>query len=225
MKPRWICGELTTSVCSACASADKPMEISFCSRECQKMVWPIHKVFCGPGQDEPILLNVFQDPLHQGFTDPEVQSVLAGIRRSEWGRVQASYPTHDCHPSSWVAVPQVSMCWPTREEKSQTSYGDPSFPALDVFTLALHRLSFVTYFIAEARTRTKRDVLFFEALKHASHALEEQAREVKRRTTEEDATPFECLAGMGEHVWWALLMAKDEDWSKKNGDEKVEAAA
>ncbi|GAA5872089.1 hypothetical protein JCM8547_003099 [Rhodosporidiobolus lusitaniae] len=55
-KPCWVCGKLTTSVCGACASADKPMEISFCSRECQKMVWPIDKMFCGPGKTNPFIL-------------------------------------------------------------------------------------------------------------------------------------------------------------------------
>ncbi|GAA5871548.1 hypothetical protein JCM8547_001369 [Rhodosporidiobolus lusitaniae] len=55
-KPCWVCGKTTTSVCGACASADKPMEISFCSRECQKLVWPMHKHFCGPGKTNPFTL-------------------------------------------------------------------------------------------------------------------------------------------------------------------------
>ncbi|GAA5872075.1 hypothetical protein JCM8547_003094 [Rhodosporidiobolus lusitaniae] len=55
-KPSWACGKPTTSVCGACAKSVPPTEISFCARECQKIVWPIRKVFCGPGKTNPFIL-------------------------------------------------------------------------------------------------------------------------------------------------------------------------
>ncbi|GAA5887978.1 hypothetical protein JCM6882_000823 [Rhodosporidiobolus microsporus] len=52
-EPCWICGELTTTRCGACEKAG--IDIFFCSREHQKLVWPVHKLVCGPGKANPFL--------------------------------------------------------------------------------------------------------------------------------------------------------------------------
>ncbi|GAA5902548.1 hypothetical protein JCM6882_009313 [Rhodosporidiobolus microsporus] len=48
-----ICGELTTTRCGACEGAG--IDIFFCSKEHQKLVWPVHKLVCGPGKANPFL--------------------------------------------------------------------------------------------------------------------------------------------------------------------------
>ncbi|GAA6041176.1 hypothetical protein JCM8097_004153 [Rhodosporidiobolus ruineniae] len=53
-KPCWVCGQTSSERCSSCAKAG--LDIFFCSRECQKLVWPAHRVFCGPDTANPFLL-------------------------------------------------------------------------------------------------------------------------------------------------------------------------
>ncbi|GAA5953238.1 hypothetical protein JCM10213_005385 [Rhodosporidiobolus nylandii] len=48
-----VCGKETTQKCGACAEAD--FSLFFCSRECQKLIWPVHKRVCGPGRCNPFL--------------------------------------------------------------------------------------------------------------------------------------------------------------------------
>ncbi|GAA6041174.1 hypothetical protein JCM8097_004152 [Rhodosporidiobolus ruineniae] len=50
----WICGKEDSERCSACAKAG--INIFFCSSEHQRLVWPIHKLFCGPGKANPFTL-------------------------------------------------------------------------------------------------------------------------------------------------------------------------
>ncbi|GAA5902551.1 hypothetical protein JCM6882_009314 [Rhodosporidiobolus microsporus] len=56
-EPCWICGELTTTRCGACEEAG--IDIFFCSREHQKLVWPVHKLVCGPGKANPFVWPAF----------------------------------------------------------------------------------------------------------------------------------------------------------------------
>ncbi|GAA5960614.1 hypothetical protein JCM10213_006692, partial [Rhodosporidiobolus nylandii] len=48
-----VCGRETTQKCSACAEAN--FSLFFCSREHQKLIWPVHKLVCGPGRCSPFL--------------------------------------------------------------------------------------------------------------------------------------------------------------------------
>ncbi|GAA5939514.1 hypothetical protein JCM10213_009112 [Rhodosporidiobolus nylandii] len=41
----WVCGKVTANRCSACEA--QGMSIFFCSREHQKLIWPVHKLVCG----------------------------------------------------------------------------------------------------------------------------------------------------------------------------------
>ncbi|GAA5948157.1 hypothetical protein JCM10213_001687 [Rhodosporidiobolus nylandii] len=41
-----VCGKVTQDRCGACAEAD--FDLFFCSREHQKLIWPAHKLVCGP---------------------------------------------------------------------------------------------------------------------------------------------------------------------------------
>ncbi|BGP15700.1 hypothetical protein JCM10213v2_003689 [Rhodosporidiobolus nylandii] len=41
-----VCGQETSNRCGACAEAD--FSLFFCSREHQKLIWPVHKRVCGP---------------------------------------------------------------------------------------------------------------------------------------------------------------------------------
>ncbi|BGP19311.1 hypothetical protein JCM10213_006202 [Rhodosporidiobolus nylandii] len=43
-----VCGKATKDRCGACAEAG--LDLFFCSRECQKLVWFAHKHVCGPGK-------------------------------------------------------------------------------------------------------------------------------------------------------------------------------
>ncbi|GAA6043789.1 hypothetical protein JCM8097_007706 [Rhodosporidiobolus ruineniae] len=49
--PCLVCGEETTSRCEACCQAG--IDLFFCSREHQKLVWYAHKLVCGPGKANP----------------------------------------------------------------------------------------------------------------------------------------------------------------------------
>ncbi|GAA6041150.1 hypothetical protein JCM8097_004140 [Rhodosporidiobolus ruineniae] len=53
-KKCWVCGKDNSERCSACGEAG--INIFFCSRECQKLVWPIHRLFRGPGKAYPFRL-------------------------------------------------------------------------------------------------------------------------------------------------------------------------
>ncbi|GAA6041053.1 hypothetical protein JCM8097_004692 [Rhodosporidiobolus ruineniae] len=49
--PCLVCGEETASRCEACRQAG--IDLFFCSREHQKLLWPVHKKVCGPGKANP----------------------------------------------------------------------------------------------------------------------------------------------------------------------------
>ncbi|BGO96389.1 hypothetical protein RTBOTA2_002862 [Rhodotorula toruloides] len=46
-----VCGGPAANRCSACAKAG--IDLFFCSPEHQKLLWPTHKTFCGPGKANP----------------------------------------------------------------------------------------------------------------------------------------------------------------------------
>ncbi|BGP15613.1 hypothetical protein JCM10213_004133 [Rhodosporidiobolus nylandii] len=48
-----VCGTETANRCGACAEAE--FSLFFCSREHQKLIWPVHKRVCGPGKCSPFL--------------------------------------------------------------------------------------------------------------------------------------------------------------------------
>ncbi|GAA5887828.1 hypothetical protein JCM6882_000767 [Rhodosporidiobolus microsporus] len=50
-EPCWICGASTPTRCQACGTAG--IDIFFCSKEHQRLVWPVHKLVCGPGKAMP----------------------------------------------------------------------------------------------------------------------------------------------------------------------------
>ncbi|GAA6041079.1 hypothetical protein JCM8097_004709 [Rhodosporidiobolus ruineniae] len=51
--PCLVCGEETTSRCEACRQAG--IDLFFCSREHQKLLWSVHKKVCGPGKANPFV--------------------------------------------------------------------------------------------------------------------------------------------------------------------------
>ncbi|GAA5865721.1 hypothetical protein JCM8547_002757 [Rhodosporidiobolus lusitaniae] len=52
----WVCGSPSTTRCSGCAKSKPPFEVLCCSQACQQMVWPVHKIFCGPNKANPLVL-------------------------------------------------------------------------------------------------------------------------------------------------------------------------
>ncbi|GAA5974303.1 hypothetical protein JCM11641_006724 [Rhodosporidiobolus odoratus] len=61
-----VCGEETTQKCGACGQAG--FDLRFSSRDCQKVVWFVHKRVCGPGKANP-----FRFP---PLTEDEVKRVV-----------------------------------------------------------------------------------------------------------------------------------------------------
>ncbi|BGP31603.1 hypothetical protein JCM10296v2_003375 [Rhodotorula toruloides] len=45
--PCGVCGAVTTTRCSSCARVS--IDLFFCSRDCQKLIWHVHKVVCKTG--------------------------------------------------------------------------------------------------------------------------------------------------------------------------------
>ncbi|GAA6041110.1 hypothetical protein JCM8097_004117 [Rhodosporidiobolus ruineniae] len=50
----WVCRKGTKSRCGSCQKGG--LEAVFCSKECQRLVSPIHKLSCGTGKTRPFLL-------------------------------------------------------------------------------------------------------------------------------------------------------------------------
>ncbi|GAA5855895.1 hypothetical protein JCM9279_001163 [Rhodotorula babjevae] len=76
-QPCEVCGVLTTQKCSACESAG--ISLFFCSRDHQKLVWPAHKLVCGPGKATPSkLVTSFRASLEELGRAP-AQQVLDAL--------------------------------------------------------------------------------------------------------------------------------------------------
>ncbi|GAA5846276.1 hypothetical protein JCM9279_005885 [Rhodotorula babjevae] len=54
-QPCEVCGVETTQRCSACVKAG--IDLFFCSKDHQKLVWPAHKTVCGPGKAHPFAVT------------------------------------------------------------------------------------------------------------------------------------------------------------------------
>ncbi|GAA6055450.1 hypothetical protein NBRC10513_006358 [Rhodotorula toruloides] len=64
-----VCGKETKNRCSKCAGAG--IDLFFCSPEHQKLVWSMHRFFCGPGKANP-----FRFP---PLSPDEVEAALEGL--------------------------------------------------------------------------------------------------------------------------------------------------
>ncbi|GAA5853615.1 hypothetical protein JCM9279_005075 [Rhodotorula babjevae] len=51
-QPCVICGTPTKNRCSSCAKAG--VDLFFCTREHQQLVWKVHRTVCGPGKANPL---------------------------------------------------------------------------------------------------------------------------------------------------------------------------
>ncbi|GAA5846263.1 hypothetical protein JCM9279_005880 [Rhodotorula babjevae] len=61
-QPCEVCGVETTQRCSSCLEAG--IDLFFCSKDHQKLVWPAHKTVCGPGKAHPFAVTpLSQDEL------------------------------------------------------------------------------------------------------------------------------------------------------------------
>ncbi|GAA5887830.1 hypothetical protein JCM6882_000768 [Rhodosporidiobolus microsporus] len=49
----WVCGQAAAMRCSACGEAG--LDILFCSREHQKLLWPLHRRVCGVNRAKPFV--------------------------------------------------------------------------------------------------------------------------------------------------------------------------
>ncbi|GAA5853642.1 hypothetical protein JCM9279_005086 [Rhodotorula babjevae] len=70
-QPCLICGTPTKNRCSSCAKAG--IDLFFCSRDHQKLVWKVHRIDCGPGKAHPVVVP----PLEEA----EVPKVMAACTR------------------------------------------------------------------------------------------------------------------------------------------------
>ncbi|GAA5858426.1 hypothetical protein JCM9279_005563 [Rhodotorula babjevae] len=59
MQPCEVCGTSTRRCCAACRAAG--LNIFFCSKAHQKLVWPAHKPVCGPGKAFPMAVLPLTD--------------------------------------------------------------------------------------------------------------------------------------------------------------------
>ncbi|GAA5871561.1 hypothetical protein JCM8547_001372 [Rhodosporidiobolus lusitaniae] len=245
--PCWVCGKMTTSVCGACASADKPMEISLCSRECQKLfrcVWPIYKVFCGPGKTNPFTLpplskeegdeakaqlhthlpdekgqlpsslasslagktlgkndvegviDELQNPAPPGADKSYRQGLLAFVRFHEHRRtIQPKDGVLSYTPLAG-AIRASSMSWMCADDVPE--YGQPDFPAHDLFTERLHRLFFFHYTCALVDTTNPPRRADFLAFDYCREAVKGVAEAMKQDLPKEAAS-LVSLANPGIH--------------------------
>ncbi|BGP47599.1 hypothetical protein JCM10450v2_003464 [Rhodotorula kratochvilovae] len=77
LQPCLVCGEKTKNRCSACQAAG--IDLFFCSREHQKLVWPVHKLVCGPGKANPFLWPALsQQEVDEILSNAEYKPVLDG---------------------------------------------------------------------------------------------------------------------------------------------------
>ncbi|BGP15657.1 hypothetical protein JCM10213v2_003646 [Rhodosporidiobolus nylandii] len=94
-----VCGRETTQKCSACAEAN--FSLFFCSREHQKLIWPVHKLVCGPGRCSPFLwpkLTKYEaEEAKQHFDTPYDPSTPSRQARRAWS-------TRACHLLIEIAV-------------------------------------------------------------------------------------------------------------------------
>ncbi|EGU11938.1 hypothetical protein RTG_02000 [Rhodotorula toruloides ATCC 204091] len=69
-----VCGTETKNRCSSCVKAG--IDLFFCSPEHQKLVWPVHRSFCGPGKANP-----FRWP---ALSPEQVQAAIAELDRKDY---------------------------------------------------------------------------------------------------------------------------------------------
>ncbi|GAA6041133.1 hypothetical protein JCM8097_004132 [Rhodosporidiobolus ruineniae] len=143
----WVCGKATTERCSACGKTG--MFIFFCSSEHQKLVWPIHRKFCGPGRTKPFLLpsltreeadeakanleHKFRDMnmLVDMYKETSLQKVLAvrGYSRHQAGPlIDSLVGSNKTPPIPSRAVQYYTALVRSSESQRRTFGKSPSFP-------------------------------------------------------------------------------------------------
>ncbi|GAA6043791.1 hypothetical protein JCM8097_007708 [Rhodosporidiobolus ruineniae] len=93
--PCLVCGEETTSRCEACRQAG--IDLFFCSREHQKLVWFVHKVVCGP-RSNPFLWPPFLAEEVEEVSPTSTRIVAISARNSR-------LPSGSASPSSSLISP------------------------------------------------------------------------------------------------------------------------
>ncbi|GAA5903823.1 hypothetical protein JCM8208_006589 [Rhodotorula glutinis] len=92
-QPCEVCGAPTRRCCAACQAAG--LAIFFCSKDHQKLVWPVHKPVCGPGKAFPMVvmpltdleLNAARVRLdHVAFVDQPIRTTLRTELRKTAGK-------------------------------------------------------------------------------------------------------------------------------------------
>ncbi|GJN88926.1 hypothetical protein Rhopal_001897-T1 [Rhodotorula paludigena] len=78
-----VCAGSTTNRCSSCAKAG--IDILFCSSDCQKLVWPVHKTVCGVDKANPFrwpdlkpdeVEEAIRNKGHESFPSATILTVL-----------------------------------------------------------------------------------------------------------------------------------------------------
>ncbi|GAA5963673.1 hypothetical protein JCM8115_004237 [Rhodotorula mucilaginosa] len=75
----FVCGQSTRNRCSSCAKAG--LDIAFCSTEHQKLVWPVHKLVCGPGKARPFRHPTLNDAELEILRNPACQEELNSMAK------------------------------------------------------------------------------------------------------------------------------------------------
>ncbi|GAA6001152.1 zinc finger MYND domain-containing protein [Rhodotorula paludigena] len=83
-QPCEVCLKPTTNRCSECAKA--PFDIYFCSRDCQKLVWKLHKTVCGPGKTHPFFVEPLTDEEIADARLPKKALLVSMVRRSRFAQ-------------------------------------------------------------------------------------------------------------------------------------------
>ncbi|BGP39517.1 hypothetical protein JCM10449v2_003468 [Rhodotorula kratochvilovae] len=106
-----VCGETTKNVCADCRKAG--IDLFFCSKEHQKLVWQLHKKFCGPGNANP-------------FRWPDLQPKEAA---SAWKNRGASDDADTTIPlAQWLFIDHGRLLLALTSTANPES-GDPALPA------------------------------------------------------------------------------------------------
>ncbi|TKA51985.1 hypothetical protein B0A53_05069 [Rhodotorula sp. CCFEE 5036] len=75
----FVCGQSTRNRCRSCAKAG--LDIAFCSTEHQKLVWPVHKLVCGPGKARPFRHPTLNDAELEILRNPACQEELNSMAK------------------------------------------------------------------------------------------------------------------------------------------------
>ncbi|GAA5990795.1 hypothetical protein JCM10908_000018 [Rhodotorula pacifica] len=152
-----VCGAESTLKCSACARAG--IDLFFCSKEHQKLVWFAHKPVCGPDKADFDTLPAMSKAELDVCKCPQFHQALANPSKSTFYELDVytvasvGEKSNKLEPGSFAKIAPYIQEWlntrpPLQRDCIRSSFGDvlgqfarkPSSP-IDVLTLPAHTLA------------------------------------------------------------------------------------